>query len=201
MIHIYGDSHARALFKDLKIPNTNYFKDSITMFRIGRDNIIINFNNNITKDDVVCITYGEVDCRCHIQRQINLGNTMEIVCNDLVNKYMQTIKSNIQICKAIIVIAIIPPTNQQTFEAMHGPITHEFPFVGTNEQRVQYSRYMNELLEQKCKEYGYIFFNPYAYYTDPEGCLQFELSDTLGHLKDTAFFHSEFTKVYETIYN
>jgi hypothetical protein len=171
------------------------------MFRIGRDNIIINFNNNITKDDVVCITYGEIDCRCHIQRQINLGNTMETVCNELVNKYLYTIKSNIHTYKAIIVIAIIPPIKQELYEAIYGPITHEFPFVGTNEQRVQYTKYMNELLEEKCKEYGYIFFNPYSYYTDSEGCLQFELSDTMGHLKDIAFFQCEFTKVYEMIYN
>jgi len=200
MLYIYGDSHSNA-FKNLKIPHINRCESSITMFRIGRDKKIINFNtdtNNITS--VICSVYGEVDCRCHIQRQINQGRTKEAICQELVTNYINTIKLTFTSYKAIIVIAIIPTTNQQTFEAIYGPITHEFPFVGTNAQRINYTHYMNELLEQACKENGYIFFNPYTPYTDTEGCLIFSLSDTVGHLKDTTHFLREFMVVYESLY-
>ena len=44
MIHIYGDSHAHNSFKNLKLPYNDLHSNSLTMFRIGRDNTIINFN-------------------------------------------------------------------------------------------------------------------------------------------------------------
>ena len=74
MIHIFGDSHSQFSFKNLNLQYTDNSQYSITMFRIGWDNIIINYNkNNIKPNDIIIIGYGEVDCRCHIQRQINLG--------------------------------------------------------------------------------------------------------------------------------
>ena len=45
MIYVYGDSHAAASFKRLQIPYSDCHHNSITMFRIGRDNVIINFNS------------------------------------------------------------------------------------------------------------------------------------------------------------
>jgi len=37
------------------------------MFRIGRDNQIINFNNKEhDENSILWFAYGEVDCRCHI---------------------------------------------------------------------------------------------------------------------------------------
>lgn len=64
MIHIYGDSHAEYSFRNLKKQNNNQSCHSITMFRIGRDNIIINFNKDIIeKNDIIVLSYGEVDCR------------------------------------------------------------------------------------------------------------------------------------------
>ena len=93
MIYIYGDSHARLSFRNLSLPHMNLNHDSITMFRIGRDDIIINFNKDIIKkDDIIILSYGEVDCRCHIQRQINLGRNEDDIINELVNNYLKTIK-------------------------------------------------------------------------------------------------------------
>ena len=201
MIYLYGDSHTNA-FNNLQISYVNRHQSSITMFRIGRDNQIINFNTDTNSaNSVVCITYGEIDCRCHIQRQINQGRVKEDICQELVTKYMNTIKTTITNYKAIIVVAIIPTTNQQVFERIHGPITHEFPFVGTNEERVEYTAYMNTLLEKSCLEHGYIFFNPYAYYTDEQGYLRFDLSDTIVHIKDTDHFISEFMTIYNSLHS
>lgn len=46
MIYIYGDSHANFSFKNLKLHHNNLHSNGTTMFRIGRDNIIINFNKD-----------------------------------------------------------------------------------------------------------------------------------------------------------
>ena len=182
-IFIYGDSHAKFSFQNLNCVNLHEF--SITMHRIGRDNMIINFNNHMhNSDSIIIICYGEVDCRCHIQRQIDLGREENDIINELVEAYFNTMKNNIIVYKKIIVCAIIPTTNQEIFEAQHGPITHEFPFVGTNENRIRYTQKMNKLIEKKCTEYNYIYFNPYKKYTDDQGCLIYKLSDTVGHVKN-----------------
>ena len=56
MIYIYGDSHAEFNFKRLKLPHINFRQANITMFRVGRDNEIINFNSAVhNKESIICI--------------------------------------------------------------------------------------------------------------------------------------------------
>ena len=158
MIFIYGDSHADNNFRNLKLDYNNLHCPSITMFRIGRDNIIINFNkDNIQKGDIIILSYGEIDCRCHIQRQKNLGINEDTIINELVDNYFKTIKNNtINIDVKIIIVGIIPPTKQYDYEILHGPILHEFPFVGTDEDRVRFTNKVNKLLEEKSINNNYI---------------------------------------------
>ncbi len=200
MIFIYGDSHANRSFKNLKLPYVDKHENSITMFRIGRDNIIINFNKNEHDDNsILCFTYGEVDCRCHIQRQINNGRNEEDIIHELVNKYFQTIKNNVNKYKKIIIVGIIPTTRQYDYENIHGPILHEFPFVGTDDDRVRYTKKVNETIQKLCQDYDYIYFNPYNFYTREDGTLIFELSDTVGHLADNSFFLEKFIETINSI--
>ena len=44
MIYLYGDSHANHSFAKLSEPHQNLFQQSVTMFRVGRDRIIPNFD-------------------------------------------------------------------------------------------------------------------------------------------------------------
>ena len=55
MLYIFGDSHACASFKNLQVPHENMYQNSITMFRIGRDNTIINYNldMDITRNTIL----------------------------------------------------------------------------------------------------------------------------------------------------
>ena len=52
---------------------------------------------------------------------------------------------------------------------------------------LQKTKKMNALLQQKCIEQNYIYFDPYANYTDEQGCLKYELSDTICHIKDNTY--------------
>lgn len=200
MLCIYGDSHGRFSFKNLILPHKNYHNYSITMFRIGRDNIIINYDkSHHTKEDTICLVYGEVDCRCHIRRQILNGRDEDAVIQELVNNYFRTIRNNIIECKKIIVVGIIPPTKQSDYEEKNGPILHEFPFVGTDEDRVRYRIKTNKLIDELCAKNGYVYFNPYDYYTRPDGTLKYELSDSCIHLGDNSFFLEKFGELYTNI--
>lgn len=200
MIYIYGDSHGMFSFNNLNIPYIDYHENSITMHRIGRDNRIINLNKaEHNNDSIICLVYGEVDCRCHIQRQIDIGQNKNDVINELVNNYFNTIKTNINVYKKIIVVGIIPPTQKNDYETINGPILSEFPFVGTDEDRVNYTITVNKLIEEQCIKNGYIYFNPYHYYTREDGTLKYELSDKIVHLGDNSYFLEKFIELYEEI--
>jgi hypothetical protein len=168
------------------------------MHRIGRDNTIINFvKDNIKVDDTIVLAYGEVDCRCHIQRQINMGGIEDEIITELVHNYFRTIYNNVNELdvKKVVVVGIIPQTKQSDYESLNGPITHEYPFVGTDEERVRYTSKMNKLLEEKSIENGYIYFNPYSYYTRLDGTLKFDFSDSTVHLRENSYFLEKFIEL------
>lgn len=197
MIFIYGDSHAYNSFKNLSIPHVFLHQNSVTMFRIGRDNMIVNYDKqHHNEDSIVCLVYGEVDCRCHVARQKYMGRNEDDIINELVYNYFNTIKNNISQYKKIVIVGVIPTTNQTEFEKVHGPITHEFPFVGSNDDRVHYTTKVNILLKEQCQKNDYIYFDPYYYYTSSDGTLKRELSDTVVHLGDNSFFLEKFIELY-----
>jgi hypothetical protein len=201
MIYIYGDSHAMLSFNGLTLENINKSHSNITMFRVGRDNTIINFDNNqvLSKNDVTIIVYGEIDCRCHIQKQINLGKNEDDVINELVTNYFNTLKNNLKYDNIKIIVGIIPQSKQSDYEDINGPITHEFPFVGKDEDRIRYTNKMNQLIENMCVINNYIYFNPYSYYTRDDGTLKYELSDSTVHLKDNSHFLKEFMSLHDKV--
>ncbi len=134
------------------------------MFRIGRDKKIINFEKKLNDDNnIFIICYGEVDCRCHIGKQINMGNSIETVIKSLVDSFIETIKKEITNYKKIIICAVIPPMCREKYENVYGPITHEFPFINSNEDRAIYTQKLNSYLKNKSDENGFIFFDPYHY--------------------------------------
>ena len=201
MIYIYGDSHAAITFKGLPLDHKNYSRSSVTLFRIGRDKTIINFDpNEVTgKNDIVVLCWGEVDCRCHIQRQINSGKDEDTVITELITAYSETLRTTLtNTVKAaqIILVAVIPPTKQNDYERIHGPITHEFPFIGTDEDRVRFTRKINTQLQELASTHGYTFFNPYDYYTLPDGTLHHALSDTMVHIGDNSHALDRFLELH-----
>ncbi len=173
-IFIYGDSHALFSFKNYDM--YNFYEPSITMFRIGRDNKIINFDNKIHNNkSIIIICYGEIDCRRHIKKQINLGKNEDYVINTLVSNYFDTIKNNVVVYNRIIVVGIIPPSKEEN-------CIDKNTVIGTNEERINFTNKMNQQIEQKCHEYGYTYFYPYNEYKDIDGHLKYELSDKSVHL-------------------
>ena len=93
------------------------------------------------------------------------------IIHELVQAYFKTIENNIKYFKNIIVTAVIPATRRHDCESIHGPIRHEYPFVGSDDDRVRFTNKVNKLYELNCKEKGYIYFNPYEFYSRPDGTL------------------------------
>jgi len=200
MIFIYGDSHGNDLFLNLKLPHLNFHKGGITMHRIGRDKKIINFDNTIhDKKSVICLVYGEIDCRAHIKIQVNMGHNMDDVIKGLVNNYFRAILLNIKQCKRIVVVGIVPPTKKSDYEEHNGKLQGEFPFVGKDHERVQITKKMNTLIEEYCNQYNMIYFNPHDFYTREDGTLKYEMSDKTVHIRENQHFLEKFTELYKNI--
>ena len=196
MLYIFGDSHGEFSFKGLSIPHENYRMYSVTMHRVGRDNQILGFQRYMnSSDNTFVFVYGEVDCRCHVGKQVLLGRNKIEVCKTLVSNYIQAIKNHVTAYKQIIVCSITPAANKEKFEAVHGVITHEFPFVGTNADRVENTRIMNYLLKKSCYENGFTFFDYTDEYSDEAGCLNWEKSDKNSHIQDNTYLLNKFCKL------
>lgn len=200
MIFIFGDSHAEFNFKGINnVINLRQY--SITMHRIGRDNTIINFNKNMNNNDnIFIICYGEVDARCHIKRQIDLGRDEDDIINKLITDYINTIKNNIISYKYIIICGVNPPIDVEYYNNKYGEITHEYPILGTNEQRSRWTNKMNKILLDKCNENGFIFFYINDYYCDKYGLIKPELSDNV-HIKDNSYIIDKMSKLLSILDN
>ena len=188
-IVVFGDSHGMFNFKNIKYNNViNHASPSITMHRVGRDKLeYINFKSyNINDNDLVIYQFGEVDCRCHIGKQLLLNRTLYDIITELINNYIESIKINIKkYNKITIIVCSIPPTMcQNYYENIHGLITHEFPFVGTDKQRGKYTLLMNEQLKKECINNNFIFLDYYDYYKSSDNLLKIELSDNICHIND-----------------
>lgn len=226
MIRIYGDSHSIHSFRPIQESSSltlsckhthtglaptwythipvehckHYYAGSTTMHRIGRDNIIIGYDKNeVNTNDIVVLSYGEIDCRCHIHRQINdNGRNEDDVIHELTHNYFRTIRNNRE-NQTTIIVGVIPPTKRLDFESLNGPILHELPFVGTDEDRSRYTKKVNALLEELSNKHGYHYFNPYSHYMREDGTLKYELSDSCVHLGDAWFFLDRFIELYTSI--
>lgn len=182
-IYIFGDSHAQYSFNGLALKHSNLSQSSFTLNRVGRDGVIPNYNPSYDSENSAFVfSFGEVDARCQIHKQLLSGRALDEIINNLVTSYMIAIKKNIIKSKKIIVVAVIPPTRRHDYESRHGPITHEFPFLGTDEERVNYTILLNAELEYNCRQQGFYFFDPYEIYKNVDGTLNFDFSDNLVHI-------------------
>jgi hypothetical protein len=193
MIHLYGDSHVRFCFNNFLVPHINHSEDGVTMHRVGRDNTIINFDS-IKHDynSILCFEYGEIDCRCQISKQIELGRDEDEIIYTLVTKYMNTISNNVKIYKKIVIVAVIPPTNYAEAIIMHGYANHNYPITGDNQTIIRYTNKVNQMLELISNTFGYIYFDPYDYYKNADGSLNGEFTHDYVHILYNVHFLTEF---------
>ena len=203
MIHIYGDSHARFSFSGLDLSHQNHSCSSITMFRIGRDQAIVNFHpSHLGPDNILVFVFGEIDVRFHIGNQILGGRKEEEIIQQLVMAYFKTIKTvatSTSSYRHIIVTSIVPPLQQAEYESLHGKITHEYPFQSSDTDRVRFRERMNTLLREYCQEDHFVFFDPYEFYTRVDGTLKFEYSDKNVHIQENSRVLQLFKELIENL--
>jgi hypothetical protein len=187
MIYAFGDSHINFYIRNFSLHIENLHENSITMHRIGRDNQIIKFNLSFNgENNTFLLCYGEVDCRCHINKQVERGRDKKEVCETLVKNYINTIKNNIIRYKKIILCFIPPAVNKGEFVKYNGEYTpdHGYPTIGTDEERVENVAIMNTLLRDECIKNGFEFIDCSIFYSTTNGTINPDYWDKTCHISD-----------------
>jgi hypothetical protein len=201
MIIITGDSHSIYNFRNLDVPHISIQPGSLTMHRVGRDKEILYFKDEyLHKENIFIMVYGEIDNRCHIHKQVLLGRDFQEVIHKLITEYMKTISKVITTYKAIIICAVVPPTNYEEYHKYNPPIVHEFPFVGTDEERIKYWKVLNAELKKQSEANGFFFLDYVDYYTNEDGMLNYALSDKRVHIEDNKHILEKLQKLLKVIY-
>ncbi|MCH9620615.1 MAG: hypothetical protein S4CHLAM20_00150 [Chlamydiia bacterium] len=190
-IHTIGDSHCGFSFRGasdedmilypheegiMQVPLQVHYLGSRTMYSFGLRGCEEKDLEGIEKDDYLVFCFGEIDVRCHIYNQVhkNKRDLGEIMCV-LVENYTSQI---ISIAKKLeitpVIFGITPPVKELTVEG--------YPSVGPFEERVKYTKLLNQTLEAKAKEKGILYFDVYNEYADVDGTLNMKYSDNLMHI-------------------
>lgn len=194
---VIGDSHSQLFDNNYKLNRGVWSSDEfdifdvrwlgpVTYWRLCRDqNNFIDFNKDILytphigmttttmidKDSEIMISLGEIDIRCNIGRQINTKDSidkMALLIDSFLSNYYD-FKINL--------VSIIPPIKKEDCISSNS----DFPFIGSNEERLENTIYFNERLNQICDDYKFGYFDTYSLYKDNDGFLDINKSDKIVH--------------------
>jgi hypothetical protein len=101
-----------------------------------------------------------------------------------VKEYLTTIKINAQIHNEIWIFNIVPPIRESDrLNMWYGSPENTIPFIGSDDERLSYAKYMNKLL----RESEFTFVDVCDKYVDKDGFLIKELSDGGVHIKNEQY--------------
>jgi hypothetical protein len=191
-IYTFGDSHCCfpwGVFNEetnqfeIKTPNVVVPFDHVigipqTMYKFGLSRKII--VDNIPEEDIACFCWGEIDCRCHIHNHQPWKETIE----NVVKEYLTTIRMNSKIHSKIWIFNVVPPLlERDRIDRWYGSKNQKVPFIGTDDERLSYAKYMNQLL----KESEFTFIDIWNKYCNKDEFLIRELSDGSVHIADNRY--------------
>lgn len=191
VIHTIGDSHSNNGWNTDII--NHYYPDMLCydlgIYRINKVDIR---NFNINDGDSIIFCFGELDCRCYIQKNINEFITYQQVINYIIINYFSYISFSINHSlinfKKICVFNVIPPVEKDNVAEYPN-----YPFLGTDEERKSYVLYFNTKIKEYCEKNNYVFFDVYDKYTDENGFLKKDLSDGRVNIKDGIYINEFIT--------
>lgn len=175
LVYTVGDSHSIQPWHKIPFVDTNPC-GPMTMHHVGInpthvDGSPILYVESFPKNAIVVFCWGEIDCRWHVHKFQPWKDTID----KLVEDYLVVVRNNAKITPNIWLFNVVPPPHRSTAIESAG-----FPFLGSDDERLQYVRYMNSLLAKS----GFPFVDVYDRYADPDGFLIYEMSDAHVHLRD-----------------
>lgn len=176
-LHVFGDSHASACFDRFTDANI-YWLGPLTMHRVGRDgaDFVLKYVPISEPDDLFVFVFGEIDVRCHIIRIAEKkGRTPEMVVNDLVDRFINSIE---EVMKGrsgrVVICSVVPPS---TFSG-----DPNYPTCGTLRDRVAIQTMLNEKLRSSAGKSKFLYLDFARFYVDRKGGLCIGRSDGAVHI-------------------
>ena len=166
-IKIIGDSHCIAFegIIDVKWFGLNH---KTTMYQFTQDPVY-NLSSGI---ETVFFSYGEIDCRYSILRQIFENNKKgDEVIEELINNYVDKVVEYRDKYYISVGIYNIPPTSKH----------NTCDIYGTAIERKIITVSMNNKLEERCKQMRVPFLKTYDVLVDEEGFLRSDIADNDGN--------------------
>lgn len=175
MVKVLGDSHAEFTFKTCSNAERIMLAGR-TLHRCCRDGLNLP-EHGISDGDTVVLVFGEVDCRCHIRKQVDKGRQEAEIIDTLISQYANRLKEALKLMPnlKIYLATVVPPAYKS--KSRINPVQ---PFVGTDGERLRYVRKLNGKLRNMAIKNGFQIFDVYNLYTDKNGMLDPTLSD--GHV-------------------
>lgn len=182
--HTFGDSHAKFPWEHVVVENLKisvHWLGPKLMHTFGREkkNVVDIAKFGVRSGDVVCFSFGEIDCRCHVKKHAENGDYQTVI-DRLVEQYADAIEDNtkdrnVHTC----VFNVVPPAAANSFRD-----NPDYPLTGTDAERRAYVSYMNDRLAQMCAQKGFTFIAVHDAYADENGMLNRQLSDGSVHLRN-----------------
>jgi hypothetical protein len=202
MIYTIGDSHSKFGWSKIDNVIVNWLGPKL-MFTFNEADFNI---ANINDQDSTVFCFGEIDCRCHIKKHIINGDYTTLIKNmalDYVSKILK-IKQSRKI-KNVFIYNILPTRRVdskepymiscETYQEYNRELAEPYPFIGSDEERKEYTIFFNSELQMLAERNGLGFIDIYHHYTDQDGHLNINLSDGTVHIGDEKYL-KEYLKNY-----
>ncbi len=184
-----GDSHS--LFSFAWIRNVVRLPQGpLTMHRIGRDGLgtLSLFGQTsffwpqtiLRRGDTIFLSFGEIDCRCHLANQIAAGRTEEEVIRTLATSYIEALLRARQEGITLCVVSVTPPAYSQYIDQFR-----TYKPSGSDTDRARYTLLLNTALMELCRAHAIPYLDTYRRYADAQGMLIHALSDGQTHIGKT----------------
>jgi hypothetical protein len=137
--------------------------------------------NEVQREGLWVLAFGEIDCRCHIWKQINEnGRDEDEVLSTLVNNLFDVMEKSQH--KDFGVMSIVPAIRYFGGDYDPSRFQEQYPVIGPDEDRLRYVLKLNKMLKTKCEENEMIYVDVHSLYCDEDGYLIKELSDGEVHI-------------------
>lgn len=197
--HTFGDSHSRNPWDQIPAVTVHHI-GPLLCHSFGRDGsaLLDVRNHGVHGGDVVCFCFGEIDCRCHVKNHCSSERSYKYVIDDIVSRYMDAIKENTEHFKqprlTVCVFNVVPPPRRHTATE-----NLDYPFVGSDDERVVFVKYFNACLSDACTLHGFTFFDIYSHYCDDEGFLLEKASDGHVHVMDATHVEKRVHEIMDSV--
>ncbi len=120
----------------------------------------------IPKNSTIILCFGEIDCRCHILKQVQIQNkNTDKIIQNCIERYLFVIKEIQKLNFNIFIWNLIPPS---PFELQED---RQFPSYGNLKERKEVLLKFNKHLERELKQISIPFISIYKKLTNNEGTL------------------------------